>query len=132
MSYKGSHLYGLFFSHVGVPYCKTQFEKTWIKYPEIASTCTNRFRTPLDVMHHLIAGDAMLSGEFEAITHKHWGKVFNMDRFERIQRAFEQQECLMVCFNDAESYTDDDIETIDKRLIEILNTIFPEKSVFEK
>lgn len=131
-AYRNNAIFGMSFSHMGVPFVKSTMEKAWDKYESIAQTCTHKFRTPMDVMHYLFTAEDILSGNFIPCKTNHYGKILNMEDYETIESIFRKKDNLMVCFNDSNSYTREKVKEINSNIGRILQFIFPEKSGFEK
>lgn len=129
---KNSYILGGFFSHMGVPMCKSTMEQAWKKYPSIQETCTHRFRTYTDMTHLLFTVENLISGNFAPVKVSHFGEIIDMKNFEGISHLFFSQERRMVCFTDSNAYTDEDEICINRTLNEMFEKVFPQKSIFER
>lgn len=130
-AYRESTIYGGFFSHMGVPFCKSTMQQTWEKYPCIAETCTHKFRTPMDVMHTLFTIENLITGNFSPVPPDYFGTIVDMKSFEKIKQLFENRTVRMVCFSDSNSYTEEDENVINRAIAHIFEQIFPNRSSFE-
>lgn len=131
-AYRESMLPGMYFSHMAVPFTKSTMEHVWRKYSSIPETCKHKFRTPMDIMHYVFTAEDLLSGNSSPCDIKHFGRIIDMEDFGLIKQIYQDKGTLMICFNDSNTYTDLQVLEINKRIIQILQENFPEKSQFEK
>lgn len=117
--------------HLPNAFQKSLFETVWKQEGEILdATCRHKFRDEEDVSQYLMRYWRLAQGDFAPRSHK-FGKLFvvsndNQDLFESIlKRRYH-----MVCCNDTGAY--EDFELQKRRLQEVFQQAFPEKSSFER
>lgn len=131
--YQEGSISGMYFSHMAVPFKKSTFGNVWKKYKSILEiTSTHKFRTPMDIMHAIFSIEDILNGNYYPCGTNHYGKLIDMEDDFAIRKAFLDQELLMMCFNDSNSYTQETVDKINASISEILEKCFPDKSSFER
>lgn len=121
---------GFYNHHLAVPYKKITLETVWDEEPEILNqTCLHRFRNNQDVNQYIFRYWQLASGEFQP--HKNIGKYMNMgEDNSRIFKTIRTQSAKMLCINDKDIIAD--FETEKSKLISAFDTVFTNKSLFEK
>lgn len=121
---------GFYNHHLAVPYLKSTLETVWEKEPEILdATCSHRFRNDQDVNQYIFRYWRLAAGDF--VPHGVLGKYVNMSEDNApIFRAVRQQTAKLLCINDKDNAADFDVEK--QKLIDAFETVFPEKSQFER
>lgn len=133
--FDSSYLPGMYFSHLGVPFCKSTFNQVWNDIPEkLDDTCSHRFRTPRDINHQIVTLWDIISGNFCPIEPNYYGKVFSIfpHQIQSISDSFTSHTNKMICLNDTYLITEDEFLTLKESIGAILQSAFPEKSSFEK
>lgn len=130
--YRADGFLGMYHPHLALPVCKQAFSEAWDKYPSIDKTCANKFRSPMDVSHFLISIDQLLKGNYIPVDPKTLGKCVALDSTDEIEREFLGQNHKMICFNDSDDYSEEQVAYINAELERILSVVFPKKSSFEK
>lgn len=121
---------GFYNPHLAMPYLKSTFEKVWEEEPEILDrSCSHRFRDDSDVNQYIFRYWRLCEGEF--VPHAQLGRYVNMgDDNSRIYSMIKSRSCKLLCINDKENKSD--FETEKRRLQEAFESVFPEKSGFER
>ena len=86
----------------------------------------------MDVSHFLISIDEMLNGNFVPVDPKELGRCIDLHCTDQIEQEFRSKNHRMICFNDSNSYTLEQVGQINAELDRIFSALFPEKSSFEK
>lgn len=134
-AYRDAYLPGMFFPHLGCPYRKTTMDKVWKEYfLELDETCQHRFRTSTDIMHQIFSLWEIMKGTFIPVATDYYGVFFGTlsEQYEDVRKAFISKEHRMICLNDSVDVTEENFLQIKKQLDAILQTVFPDKSAFEK
>lgn len=117
--------------HLPQPFLKSTFEELWEKEEELLrDTTSHRFRSNDDVNQWLFRYWQFASGRFvQGKGNK--GRFFSIGRDnELIEKAIKNKEYAMVCLSDDDVNLDFEAEK--KRLIELFQSVLPDKSGFEK
>ena len=134
-AYTDAYLPGMHFSHLGVPLRKTTMSQVWDAFlPELDRTSMHRFRTPTDIMHQIFSIWEIMNGTFVPVSQEHYGVMFGnlSTQVSQIADAFESMQHKMICLNDSIDITEDNFDEVRAGLDEILQKVFPQKSLFEK
>ena len=121
---------GFYNHHLAVPYLKDTLETVWNEEPEILDqTCSHRFRNDTDVSQYIFRYWRLAEGNF--VPHEELGRYINMGNDNsRIFDAVRNRKYKLLCINDKENNAD--FETEKQKLIDAFESVFPEKSSFEK
>ena len=121
---------GFYNHHLAVPYEKRTLETVWAAEPEILNeTCSHRFRDDRDVNQYIFRYWRLASGDF--VPHGILGRYMNMgDDNTAIYQTVRDRSVKLFCINDKDNRAD--FETEKKKLIEAFESVFPEKSQFER
>ena len=122
---------GFELKHVPQAYLKSTLKEVWSKEFDILDkTSKNKFRSPTDVNQYLFRYWQIASGKF--ITEEPTkGRFFSIGKDDpEIKKAIEEQSYKMICLSDDDVNIDFEMEK--NKICEWLNTLFPEKSKFEK
>ncbi len=121
---------GFYNHHLAVAYEKKTLEKVWREEPGILdSSCRHRFRNDADVNQYIFRYWRLAEGDF--VPQKPLGRYYNMgDDNSAILAAIKGRKYKLLCINDKENGADP--ETEKKKLLEAFESVFPEKSAFEK
>ncbi|MBR6832480.1 MAG: stealth family protein [Fibrobacter sp.] len=121
-------------AHLPVPMLKKTYEEVWSKETEIMEqTLGSRFRTITDVSQYLFRYWDLADGNFYPTSLKKLGKKYDLGVCSSAFEAIRNQSCNMVCLQDTEECDVEDVfNQVKKNLIDAFETVFPEKSSFEK
>ena len=127
---------GFWPNHLPQSFLKSTFEELWEKEGERLNEVTyHRFRDVLDMHQWLFKDWQICKGEFVPRNIKTSGKAFELrDGVEpsiKAAKYIRMQKAKMVCINDGR-LTEDEFEQSKKNIIEAFESVFPEKSSFEK
>lgn len=134
MAYDEGYIYGMFFSHVGVPIRKSTMQTVWNElYDDLDKTCRHRFRSALDIQHQIFHMWDIMNGEYIPVNIDYYGKHFGhlSTETDEITGAFAKGECKMICLNDSVDVTEENYSQIKRKIDVILEKKYPEKSSFE-
>ena len=122
---------GFYSSHLPISFLKTYYKKLWqLEEENCLNTSKNKFRTKDDITSYTIKLMQMLDGNFYPRKHN-FGKYFIIsNNNSKIISAVKKQKYKMVCINDQDDKVD--FEKAKKEINQSLESIFPEKSSFEK
>lgn len=126
---------GMHFSHLGVPYRCSTMRQVWERIPDrLDSTCRNRFRTMDDVFHQIFQMWEIFNGTFDAVGTLYYGRFVNVskDNADHVKKDMLSHKYRMMCLNDSEIVSDDDYYELKDKFQSAFETLFPEKSSFEK
>ncbi len=116
--------------HTCIPYLKSTFEELWEKYGELLEQSSkNRFRSREDINHYVFRYWRLAKGEFCPAKPNCAYLTIGQDSMESIERALHDPKYKVVCINDDPSNID--FEAEQKKMHDILQTAFPEKSSYE-
>ena len=124
-SFRGFYTY-----HLPIPYLKTTFEELWEKEEEVLSqTMTYRFRNnEKNVNHWIFQFWQFASGKFyqRSTSFGKYCEIVDKD----IEKLILNSKIKTICINDSSDQCDFELEK--KKLINIFEKKFPNKSTFEK
>jgi hypothetical protein len=83
------------------------------------------------ITHQIFSIEDILQGNFEP-SKADWGTCLAIDDFIGIAGAFSTGRGKMICLFDRDNIMNEERETIDKRLTELFDGIFPNQSAFER
>lgn len=117
--------------HVACAYRKQIFREVWEKEPALLdAACRNRFRCSGDVNQWLMRYWQLAKGEFVPGSPGR-GRLFSIGREDdRIRKAIAERTYAMVCLSD----DDPELDFVKERefIRGLLETVLPEKSIFER
>lgn len=121
---------GFYNHHLAVAYEKKTLETVWEQEPGILDqTCRHRFRDNADVNQYIFRYWRLASGDF--IPHEPLGKYKNMgEDNSAIYKDIRNRSYKLYCINDKDNEAD--FEQEKRKLIAAFDSIFPEKSGFER
>ena len=94
-------------------------------------TCTNRFRTPLDVSQYIFRYKQLAQGKFHPVSRSSRGKLtFVTSEISSIERDLLDPELKMICINDATDL--EEYDEIAEKIRMIYQKKLPNRSAFEK
>ncbi len=129
--WKSEAISGIYFTHMGVPFCRSTMEKTWEKHEKTCvETSSYRFRDIHQITHQLFSIEDMLNGHFEP-SRCDWGTCLKINDYGKIAEAYESGATKMICLFDGGNYTEEEIETINEGLVKTFTRFLPDKSSFE-
>ncbi len=131
-SYKYNYISSLYFSHMGVPWCKSIIELAWKKYPCLEEVSSHKFRISTDCTHILFTAEHIFSNHFVPVNFSHFGRLLDMKDYESINEILKSKDCLMCCFTDSGAYTSEEVCEIDRNISKMFEEILPELSTFER
>lgn len=122
---------GFKYTHMPSPFLKGTYQKLWKEEREILdSVCRNKFRTVFDLNQYVIKYWQYMEGMYEPQS-LHVGGFYTLGRDDdKIQRTLRGQKKKMICIND-----DMCVKNFEKTkcdIIEAFETVFPEKSSYER
>lgn len=119
-------------NHIHTPFLKTTFRILKETAPElIHRTCMNRCRTTEDISIYCVRDWQLFTGNFHP--KRPMGKLFHTATMKYNDRAINylrKQKGKVICLNDTED--EQEFELHKKMICEAFETLFPEKSSFEK
>lgn len=122
---------GFNYNHLPTSFRRETFEEVWDKYPEVLDkTCCDRFRTESNVNQWLMKYWQLCTGKY-AVRSDSVGEVFHIEEknFGDLCKALSTQKYKMICINDTPRTID--FEAKKQKVLEIFESILPEKSAFE-
>lgn len=126
--------FGLLTPHFARPYLKSSYEKVWNAEGEaLDKACRNRFRSSEDINIYAIRLWNMMEGNFVPGNILKEGKAYllsNIDDAKKAASELKSGRNKLACIND--NLSDNDFDEAKKVVLEALDQILPEKSVFEK
>lgn len=131
-AWRNAGISSMYFTHMGAPFCKSTMEATWQKYEkecDYSSRC--KVRDFHQITHQIFSIEDILQGNFEPAK-PDWGTCVAIENTQEISNVYRNQQVKMICLFDRDNLTSDEIKRIDAELIEFYDTVFPNKSEFEK
>lgn len=120
--------------HLPYSYIKETFNEVWEKEPEVLNeACIHKFRVSTDVSSRLMSYWQIAKGTFSPRSPKVGIQTYICNDSisnEEVFKAIRNQKYKMICIND--EYTGDDFEAVKNAWIKSFETIFHEKSCFER
>ena len=132
--YEDAYLTGMYISHLPVPFRKSTLQHCWKEYfNEFDETCKHRFRTPLDLMHHIFTVWEIAHGTYIPVSGEYYGKKFAhlSTQIDEITTAMLTNQYKTICLNDSVDVTEENFEEIRDSLNTVFEQVFPDKSSFE-
>lgn len=125
---------GLLHQHIPTSFLKSTFETVWnLEEDALKETCRHRFRNSLDLNQWLFEDWQRCSGQFvprDANAGRSFAFTEDQAKNEQLFKMIKEQKYKLICLNDM--VLDDSFEAVKAKLVETLETVFPEKSSFEK
>ena len=118
--------------HTEQAFLKSVYDELWEKEPDVLKTACTRFREDNTVNNYIFRYWQLAKNLFYPMRRK--GAFFFLikrDVVESIEKALQQKKYISICLNDDALCTDDDFIYINKKLQQMLEKKFPEKSSFE-
>lgn len=124
---------GIYNQHLPIAYKKSTFFEVCEAEPErVRATSGNRFRDNTDLSHWLFRYWRDVKGEFEPI--KISGSFYTVGKdtsvVSEIERSILQKGKKMICINDSNEI--EDFDAVKDRIQKAFDSMYAEKSVFEK
>lgn len=131
-AWRSEGLPGMYFTHMGVPFCRSTMQKTWNKYEkECIQTCNCRIRDIHQITHQIYSIEDILNGNFVPAKND-WGTIVQIENMDAIRWAYESKWHKMICFSDRDNMTEEDVASVNSRLTTFFEGVFPKVSAFEK
>lgn len=122
----------LFETHLPIPHQKKYFNILWkTEFDRLNETCSNKFRENQDLNHWLMSDWYIINGNFVP-RRPNLGKHFEVEIDKKICKIIKNKKYKVVCINDINSITDEKFEIQKKMLLDAFDSVFPEKSSYEK
>lgn len=121
---------GFYNHHLAVSYLKSTLEEVWEKEERVlVDTCKHRFRDNNDVNQYIFRFWQLASGKF--VPYSLHGKYFKVSADnKRIEHFIKRRKGRMICINDDEF--EGDFQLIKQEILQCLQSVYPDKSSFEK
>jgi hypothetical protein len=124
---------GIYDPHLPIPFQKKTFLDVWAaEWQLLDKTCKNKFRSKEDVTEWLLRYWRIMKGEFypSPILGKNFKFSVNEKSNALIGKIIEKQKYRIVCISDSEMNIDFEKEKL--RVNKAFESVFPEKSSYEK
>lgn len=121
--------------HIPIPLLKSMLNEIWVCEGKILNeTCMHKFRSPLDVNIWLVRYFQLASGKFVPQNVQKRGQCFTLKKDNaKLYDALRNRRVPTVCINDAATYENDfNFDVVTQELREIFESLYPQKSSFEK
>ena len=118
--------------HLPSAYCKETFRKVWQEEGAWLTQCSaNRFRSKTDLTHWLMKSWQICEGNFVPRSTR-WGRHFELweDNIDAVCAVLAGQKYKAVCLNDSKA--DIEFDTLQPKLAETFERLFPDRSAFER
>ena len=127
----GKAICGFWESHLPYPLLKSTYELIWNKEKELLEkTSASRFRSPSDTNVWLFKYWQIASGQYE-VGDPNLGRLFSLDNASNdLWTLLNSKKYKIMCINDG--FNIEDEESVMQDFIKAMNTLFPQKSGFEK
>lgn len=135
VAYRDGYSAGFVFPHLGIPFRRSTMERFCELFPEkIEETCRGRFRQSNNINDQVFQLLEIYSGTYEPVSSSFYGIIRNVSRnnIDELIEAIQSGKYIMICMNDGEKITDEDFPFLKERLAIALDSVFPNKSSFEK
>lgn len=131
-AWRNAGLPSMYFTHMGAPFCRSTMERTWKKYEaECIQSCLCKVREIHQITHQIYSIEDILNGNFEP-EKPDWGTCVMIDDIQGIAQAYRSGQGKMICLFDRDNLTATEVIETDKKLTELFEGLFPDKSSFEK
>lgn len=118
--------------HIEQAYLKSVFNEVWEAAPEFMSASCTRFREDVTANPYIFRYWQFAKNLFYPL--KRNGEFFfliNHDELDRIEKTFQNNNCLSFCLNDSPLCTDEEFVQIFGGLQQLFKLKLPQKSSFE-
>ena len=131
-AWQSGGLPGMYFTHMGVPLCRSSMEAVWRKYEnEMIKTCESRVRSIHQITHQIFSIEDILNGNFEP-ERFNWGQCVLIENTAQIEAIYRAKNQKMICLADRDNMSGAEIASVNERLVCLFEQFFPERSSFEK
>lgn len=123
---------GFDITHTANAFLKSTLKEVWEKeYNMLDRTCSNKFRSVLDMNQWGVHWYQMVKGNFTPVSYKRNTAYFSLqENNQPLYNYLNDKKSTIVCINDTTK--DIDFDKITKELVENFELKLPEKSSFEK
>ena len=121
------------FGHVALPHLKSTMEEAWdTEYSIMNETSAHRFRDDSQINHWMLCAWNLAKGQFEPANENSIGRHFDVAPYylPEIVNAIRGRAYPQICINDSRFNTE--AERCSKEIIRAFESIYPDKSQFEK
>ena len=121
------------FGHVGVPHLKSSFEEAWAtEFPTMDESSRCRFRSDTQVNHWMLCAWNQAKGRFSPTLESRVGQHLDIspDTIGFLIDIIRNRSYPQLCINDTRFNTESEKNSFS--IIEALDSIYPNKSSFEK
>ena len=131
-AWQSDGLPGMYFTHVGVPFCRSSMEAVWKKYEkEMIKTCESKVRNIHQITHQIFSIEDILNGNFEP-ERFNWGQCVLIENTAQIEAIYRAKNQKMICLADRDNMSGAEIASVNEQLVGLFEQFFPERSSFEK
>lgn len=131
-AWRSDGLPGMYFTHMGAPFCRSSMQRTWEKYEkECIQTCSYRVRDIHQITHQIYSIEDILQGNFVPARND-WGMIVNIENMEAIRWAYENRKHKMICLSDRDNMTTEEVASVNHQLSALFDGFFPKVSAFEQ
>lgn len=122
---------GLKYSHIPSAFNKKTFFEVWdAEYDILNNTCCHKTREFTDVNQYVLKAWQIAKNEFVPMNPK-IGKLYSIsDDTSVIHKAIEKKKYKLICINDSRDIKD--FKRVKQEINSVLESLYPEKSSFEK
>ena len=119
--------------HVCPSFLKSTFDEVWNKeFDVLDEVCHHKFRNlKFDNNQWLMRDWQLASGNFVPRTTK-FGMLYTIDNKFNAKQALSKCKYKAICLNDSDQLSNEDFKRIKKEIIDEFETLFPNKSSYEK
>lgn len=130
-AYRSEGLGGMYFTHMGTPFCKSSMELTWKKYErECVETCNHKLRDIHQLTHQIYSIEDILNGNFVPAP-SDWGTIVNIEDIAAIRSTYGSRRYKMLCLSDRDNMTENEVISVNSQIATLFEEIFPKSSDFE-
>lgn len=118
--------------HTEQTYLKSVFDELWEKEPDVLKASCTRFREDNTVNNYIFRYWQLAKNLFYPMKRNSaFYFLIEPDVVNHIEQTLQKEECISVCLNDSGLCTDDNFIYINKRLQQLFERKFPQKSSYE-
>ena len=118
--------------HTEQTYLKSIFEELWEKEPDVLKAACTRFREDNTVNNYIFRYWQLAKNLFYPMRRNSaFFFLIERDVVEDIEKTLQQEKKISICLNDTGLCTDDNFIYINKRLQQIFEEKYPQKSSYE-
>ncbi len=135
LSFRDNYLYGMAFTHLGMPMKKSTMEMVWKTFgDELDETSQNKFRTPFDIWQQIFHLWDIMNGNCYHVNHNYFGKLYEnlKGQLDLIREDIINEKSLMICLNDSADLNENDFNYVKSEIDKIFMEKYPNKSSYEK